>query len=335
MNLITTQHSNKMISTYSIALSLPVLWFLSYIYTNYLKKTSKCKSDAKLYGKTAIVTGANSGIGLEITLELYRRGARVIMACRNKDRAQKAIDHITSTCQNSNSSMGKLEVYILDLASHKSVREFCELVLENELRIDLLINNAGIYNHPSKCTEDGLEIHMGVNHFSHFLLTNLLMDKLKASSPSRVVVVGSYLYSYGEIDLEKLKKGVLNPNSKEAYNNSKLANALFVRHFSCKYEPKSGVSIFYADPGIARTNIDRYTIPGCIQPFVHLFISAFYRGPQYACQTILHCALSDEVESGCIYADCMKKNWCDQVLDGEEIAKQFWEKSEELTGLCH
>lgn len=309
------------------------VWILCYIWNHYVKVT-KCKSDAKLFGKTAIVTGANSGIGLETTRELYRRGARVILACRDKNRAEKAVKYIisTTTCEKARGcEEGELVVYLLDLASLKSVREFCRQIKENEPRIHLLVNNAGIYKHPEQCTEDDLEIHMSVNHFGHFLLTNLLMDTLKSSAPSRIVVVGSFLYANGNIDFAKLKGEHLNPR---AYADSKLANALFVRYFNLKHGPESGVSIYYADPGIVLTNIDRHTIPAFAQYYIHIILSALFKFPQEACQTILHCALSEEVESGCCYTDCSKQDWKDNVLD-DGIAKKFWEISEDLTGLLN
>lgn len=314
-------------------LILFLLWIACYIWNHYVN-VSICKSNAKLVGKTAIVTGANSGIGLEITRELYRRGARVIMACRDKRRAEKAVNHISTTVSKTNDcQLGELIVYPLDLASLNSVWQFCNQIKENEPRINLLVNNAGIYNHRPQCTdEDDLEIHMASNHFGHFLLTNLLMDTLKSSAPSRVVAVGSFLYSNGHIDFDTLRKGWVDPDSHRAYVNSKLANALFVRHFNLKYGPESGVSIYYADPGIVLTNIDRHTVPGFIQGFVHAALLAFFKFPSEACQTIVHCLLSEHVESGFSYCECRKQDWKSNVLD-DGIAKKFWEKCEDLTDI--
>jgi retinol dehydrogenase-14 len=142
-----------------------------------------------LDGKTAIVTGANTGIGKETAAEFAKRGARVIMACRNLNQAEAAMKEIVQNTGNKS-----VVVTHLDLASLKSVRAFAEDV-KNEARLDILINNAGVFNLPAfSKTQDGFEMTMGVNHFGHFLLTNLLLDLLKQSAPSRVVVVSSVLH---------------------------------------------------------------------------------------------------------------------------------------------
>jgi NAD(P)-dependent dehydrogenase (short-subunit alcohol dehydrogenase family) len=136
-----------------------------------------CRSGMELKGKTIIVTGASSGIGKATALELARRHGRVIMACRNLEKAELAKKDIQSKTKN-----GELIVRKLDLASLKSVREFAERICREEICVHILVNNAGVYQCPYERTEDGLEMQMAINHFGHFLLTNLLIDKLKASS---------------------------------------------------------------------------------------------------------------------------------------------------------
>ena len=142
-----------------------------------------CRSRASMTGKTILVTGASSGIGEATALELARRDARVIMACRDICKAETAVQYIR---QQTNS--GQLIVRKLDLASLQSVRDFAAGICQEEENIHVLINNAGVYQATYTLTEDGLEMHMAVNHFGHFLLVQLLLDKLKAS------IIREYLY---------------------------------------------------------------------------------------------------------------------------------------------
>jgi len=136
----------------------------------------ECPSRVSMTGKTVVLTGASSGIGKATALELARRGARVIMACRDLGKAEKAVRDIRRQ-----TSSGQLIVLKLDLASLQSVRDFAARICRQEEHIHVLINNAGVYGHPYTLTEDGLEMNMAVNHFGHFLLVHLLLDKLKAS----------------------------------------------------------------------------------------------------------------------------------------------------------
>jgi len=152
-----------------------------------------CSSQTMLTGKTVIVTGANTGIGRTTALDMASRGARVILACRSETRTMQALNEIRQNTKND------LVVFMrLDLASTKSIREFVKLFLEKEERLDILINNAGlIATDEPKFNEDGIELTMAVNHLGPFLLTNLLLDLMKRSSPGvRIVNVSSGLYNF-------------------------------------------------------------------------------------------------------------------------------------------
>ena len=164
-----------------------------------------CRSLKMMESKTVIVTGASCGIGKETSKDLARRGARVIMACRDVKAGNKAAEEIRNKHKNVD-----VVVKELDLSSFSSIREFAQDIVQNEKRLDVLINNAGIYHCPYKFTSDQLEMQMGVNHLGHFLLTNLLLSKLKQtpSKPARVVVVSSGLSKYGTIDIENLNSQV-------------------------------------------------------------------------------------------------------------------------------
>ena len=191
-----------------------------------------CKNNVSLKGKTVLITGANTGLGKEAALDLAKRGARVILACRSLEKGEKAIKEIRSQVKDA-----VLVLKSLDLSSLASVRVFAREVLEEEGRLDVLINNAGVYMDPPNAkTQDGFEIHFGVNHLAHFLLTNLLLDLLKKCSPSRIVVVASSLAKRARIDFDNIyaAKGHLGRQDHMIgpYAQSKLANMLFSHELS-------------------------------------------------------------------------------------------------------
>ena len=188
-----------------------------------------------ILGKTVIITGATSGIGKETARDLAWRKARIILACRNIKKGLETAVEIIESSGNKN-----VEVKKLDLASFQSIHEFAEEINEEVERVDILINNAGCGGLVSK-TKDNLDSVFQVNYLSHFLLTNLLLDKLKASSPSRVINVSSIQHANGNINFddlcsEKNYKGWL-----KAYSNTKLAQMLFTMELSKKLE---GVYVF-------------------------------------------------------------------------------------------
>ena len=210
-----------------------------------------CKSKAKLNGKTAIITGANTGIGLETAVDLAKRNARVILACRSVERGEKAAVEVRKRSGSNN-----VAFFQLDLASLDSVRKFAAKVLEEEPRIDILINNAGVLALPErKLTQDGFEMHIGVNHLGHFLLTNLLLDRIKEAPSARIVNVSSMGHAMGKIDFDNI-------NSEHsyshwtAYGTSKLANILFTRSLSKRLEG-TRVTANVLHPGAITTELGR------------------------------------------------------------------------------
>ncbi|XP_077092772.1 retinol dehydrogenase 14a [Siphateles boraxobius] len=283
-----------------------------------------------LRGKTIIVTGANSGIGKATAAELLRRRGRVIMACRNRERAEKAAQEIK---QEAGPEHGELVIKLLDLASLKSVRIFCEEIIKEESRIDILINNAGIYQCPYTKSEDGFEMQFAVNHLGHFLLTNLLLDLLKRSTPSRIIVVSSKLYKYGEINFDDL-------NSEQSYDKafayarSKLANLLFTLELSHRLED-TGVTVNALTPGIVRTNLGRHVhIPLLVKPLFNLASRAFFKSPEEGAQTSIYLACSDDVDGlhGKCFANCLEEQLLAKATD-EEVAKKLWDISEVMVGI--
>ncbi|XP_062064981.1 retinol dehydrogenase 14 isoform X1 [Lepus europaeus] len=283
-------------------------------------------------GKTVLITGANSGLGRATAAELLRLGARVIMGCRDRERAEEAAGQLRRELREA-AGAGELVVRELDLASLRSVRAFCREVLQEEPRLDVLINNAGIFQCPYTKTEDGFEMQFGVNHLGHFLLTNLLLGLLKNSAPSRIVVVSSKLYKYGDINFEDL-------NSEQSYNKSfcysrsKLANILFTRELARRLEG-TNVTVNVLHPGIVRTNLGRHIhIPLLVKPLFNLVSWAFFKTPVEGAQTSIYLASSPEVEgvSGRYFGDCKEEELLPKAMD-ESVARKLWDISEVMVGI--
>jgi NAD(P)-dependent dehydrogenase (short-subunit alcohol dehydrogenase family) len=261
-----------------------------------MPKTLMC--DPKLFekdlsGRIFIVTGANSGSGFATSEQLARQGARVIGACRRIEAGKEAFADLGGI-------RGSVEIMELDLASLASVRRFAEAFLAKYDRLDGLVNNAGVMYPPKGKTEDGFETQFGINHLGHFLLTELLLDRLKASAPSRIVCVSSVAHAgmggiYGEIDFDDLNFDKREYNARVAYAQSKLANVLHALDLARRLEG-TGVSAFSVHPGWIRSNLLQGTVARFMQnilmrPFSGLLGTvSWYEGAQ----TTLHCLLDDD-----------------------------------------
>uniref|UniRef100_A0AC11DL79 Retinol dehydrogenase 12 n=1 Tax=Ovis aries TaxID=9940 RepID=A0AC11DL79_SHEEP len=185
-----------------------------------------CRTDVQLSGKVVVITGANTGIGKETARELARRGARVYIACRDVLKGESAASEIRADTKNSQVLVRKL-----DLSDTKSIRAFAEGFLAEEKQLHILINNAGVMLCPYSKTADGFETHLAVNHLGHFLLTHLLLGRLKESAPARVVNLSSVAHHAGKIRFHDLQ-GEKYYNRSFAYCHSKLANVLFTRELA-------------------------------------------------------------------------------------------------------
>ncbi|XP_032069642.1 retinol dehydrogenase 14-like [Thamnophis elegans] len=315
------------------------LLFIVRCFSSVARKAALAKMPAggPMEGKTAIITGANSGLGRATAAELLRQGARVIMACRDCGRAEEAARELRAEVglcsRGGGECRGELVVHELDLASLRSVRSFCQQVLQEEPRLDVLINNAGIFQCPYMKTEDGFEMQFGVNHLGHFLLTNLLLSLLKSSAPSRIVVVSSKLYKHGEINFDDLNSE-LSYNKSFAYSRSKLANILFTRELARRIQ-NTGVTVNVLHPGIVRTNLGRYVhIPLLAKPLFNLVSWAFFKSPSEGAQTIVYLSTSPEVEgvSGKYFGDCKEEQLLPKATD-DLVARKMWDISEVMVGL--
>ncbi|XP_062869756.1 dehydrogenase/reductase SDR family member 13 [Trichomycterus rosablanca] len=292
----------------------------------------RCESSAKLHGKTVIITGANTGIGKATALELAKTGARVILACRDKQRAEAAVNDIRKESGNNE------VVYMhLDLASLQSVRSFAETFLKTERRLDILINNAGLVTQGK--TEEGFGMIFGVNHIGHFLLTMLLLDRLKECGPSRVVTVASRAYEIGNIDFDcinthkDLRLGNSSIDLLRIYSHSKLCNVLFTHELAKRLEGTK-VTCYSLHPGPIKTDIGRYASFWWKMIFVPI-TALFFVDVESGAQTTLHCAIQEGIEplSGRYFSGCAVQKVYAKARD-DATAKKLWEVSERLCGLA-
>ncbi|XP_065365859.1 retinol dehydrogenase 12 [Calliphora vicina] len=282
----------------------------------------------RIDGKVVIVTGCNTGIGKETALELARRGARLYMACRDAARCEAARLEIIERTQNPN-----IFNRTLDLASLSSVRQFAERFLAEEQRLDILVNNAGVMATPRKVTADGFEQQMGINHLGHFLLTNLLLERLKTSAPSRVVVVSSAAYVFGRINKADLMSEKSYSKFFGAYAQSKLANILFTRKLS-EILNGSNVTVNCVHPGIVRTELMRYNTCPKTWNVLKTVINVFIRSPKAGAQTSLFLALDPKLEckTGGFYYNALRFPVLPRAAE-QEMADWLWQESEKLVGL--
>lgn len=287
-----------------------------------------CKCNETMEGKTIIITGANSGIGEATALELARRNARVILACRDVKAAENTVIHIRRFTEN-----GQFVIRHLDLASLASVREFANRIKTEEERVDVLINNAGVFQCPYSKTADGFEMQMGVNHMGHFLLTNLLLDTMKRSAPSRIIVVSSSLHKRGSINFADINSEK-EYDKKKAYSNSKLANVLFCRELSHRLQG-SGVGVYCVHPGMVATRLGRHVMSDWVRRILSpLAVLLGLKTAEEGCQTIVYCAVSAELQgvTDGYFGSCRQQSWT-RVAQDLGVAKKLWELSEKLTGL--
>ncbi|KAJ8004867.1 hypothetical protein DPEC_G00140760 [Dallia pectoralis] len=289
-----------------------------------------CRSNVQLRGKTVLVTGANTGIGKETCRDMAHRGARVVMACRDLTRAARAAEEIRR-------ATGNLNVIVrhLDLASIYSVRELAREFMASEDRLDILINNAGVMMCPKWLTEDGFETQLAVNHLGHFLLTNLLLGKLRSSAPSRVVNVSSIAHKGGEIHFDDLFFEKRPYNALASYRQSKLANVLFSSELARRMKG-TGVTSYCLHPGVIRTELSRHVESWF--PMMRAFFSAssmlLMKTPSQGAQTSIYCAVTPGLESksGCYFSDCTMTAVAPEGRDAA-VARKLWKESARLVGL--
>jgi len=269
--------------------------------------------------RVALITGANIGIGRVTALRLAQAGFTVFLAGRSAQRTQAVIDEIYATTKTSN----KAFFLPLQLDDLNSVRECAALFLARQLPLHLLVNNAGLAGDKGQ-TRQGFEMAFGVNHLGHFLLTQLLLDTLKASAPSRVVTVASraHLMAYQGLDWPALQEATRSLTGAREYGVSKLANILFSAHLA-KVLAGTGVSTYSLHPGVVDTEVWR-ELPGFLRPLLRL------RGlltPEEGAQTTLYCALQAPAGESGLYYDKSRIKTPSRTAQDAQLAEQLWHQS--------
>lgn len=270
-------------------------------------------------GKTCLVTGANAGIGRETVAGLAAQGARVLMVCRHRGRAEDAAEGIRRRVPGAD-----LELVLADLSRLSSVRALVGDIESRTDRLDVLVSNAGVFNVRRRETEDGFEATFAVNHLATFALVSGLLDLLRASAPSRVVVVASAAHLRGTIDFDDLQ-GERRYRGWKAYAQAKLANVLFAAELARRL-PATQVTANSLHPGVVATKLLlRGIVPGWLaRPWTIT--------PEEGARTPLYVATAPGLEgvTGLYFDDCRPEEPSREARD-DAVAARLWAVSEELT----
>ena len=286
-------------------------------------------------GRNAIVTGANSGLGLVTARELARRGALVVLACRNLEKGRAALAEVAAAA-----SGPEPELEELDLASLSSVRSFAERL--NQAHLDLLVNNAGVMAAPRRLTDDGFELHLGTNHLGHFALTDLLLPLMEGREDARVVTLSS--------NAHKTVRGIAFDNLNgerryfrwNAYGQSKLANLLFALELDRRLRAQgSTVKSLAAHPGYAATNLQSAAAPVLDRLLMKVGNAVVAQNDEMGALPILYAATEPGLEGGTYVGPngIAEQRGHPQIVQpnraakDEETARRLWDVSAQLTGV--
>ncbi len=275
----------------------------------------------KINDKTCLITGATSGIGKQTAIALARQGVKVIFTYRNEEKAietQKFITAETGT---------KSEMYYCDFSSLNSIRSFAEKFKAEHQRLDVLINNAGIWEPKRILSVDGIEMNFATNHLAPFLLTNLLLDVLIKSNPARIINVASGAHKNVEINFDDLEMKQ-NFGGFKAYSQSKLGNVLFTKSLARKLADKN-VMVYSLHPGVVSTNIFNN-----MGKFAASLMKLFLISAEKGAQTTIYLATVNEINSPSgSYFSRKKVVSSSRISNSKEIADRLWEISSMYVGL--
>lgn len=281
------------------------------------------ESNQHMKGKTCLITGATNGIGRVTAVELARMGAELFLTYRDKMRADETIAEIRN-------KTGSENVHLIraDLGSQRQVRAAAAEFLKTGRPLHVLINNAGLGNTRRLVTEDGIEMVFAVNHLAYFLLTMLLLDRIKQSAPARIVNVASLAHRFGTINFDDLG-GERHYSIRGSYAQSKLANILFTYDLARRLDG-TGVTVNCLHPGTIASGL--WTNNGPFAQFIMSLARPFFKTSVQGAQTIIYLASSDKVEgvSGKYYADCRESSTNKESHD-LQIGRRLWEVSERMT----
>ena len=270
-------------------------------------------------GRVVLITGANTGIGRVTARELFRQGAHLFVACRSPERARDLLDELEAI-----GGGGRVQLLKMDLADFDSIRQAATEFLASDLPLHLLINNAGLAG-TRGLSKSGFEMTFGVNHLGHFLLTQLLLERIKQSAPARIVTVASRAhYRATGIDWEALRKPTQTSTGLVEYSVSKLANVLFSAELGRRLQG-SGVQTYSLHPGVVATDVWR-SVPQPFRALAKLFMISSEEGAR----TTLYCACSAEVaeQTGLYYDKCQVRTPSALGRD-VNLAAELWRRSEE------
>jgi NAD(P)-dependent dehydrogenase (short-subunit alcohol dehydrogenase family) len=277
-------------------------------------------ADSTLSGRTFLITGANTGIGRVTAEVLAKRGGKLFLAGRSEEKTKPVLDGIRA-------SGGAAEFLRLDLGDLAQVRSAAKTFLDRGEPLHVLINNAGLAQRG--LTKDGFELTWGTNHLGPFLFTNLLLPRLRESTPARIVNVASTAhYRTKEIPWDTLRQPTRTRTAFDEYSMSKLCNVLFTLELA-RGRAGKGVTSYAVHPGTIATDIWRH-LPFFLRPILRLFMKTAAEGAE----TSLYCASSESVkdDDGLFYNDCQVRR-PSKIARDPDLARELWERSEAWAGL--
>jgi NAD(P)-dependent dehydrogenase (short-subunit alcohol dehydrogenase family) len=272
-----------------------------------------------LQGKVALVTGANTGIGRITARELALQGAHVFLACRSRERTQPVLDEIAQL----SGGKARAEFIALDLGDLASVRQCADTFLRRDLPLHLLICNAGLAG-ARGMTASGFELAFGTCHVGHFLLTQLLLERITASAPARIVVVASKAHrQVKSFDFDTVRDSTRSRTGLPEYGRAKLANILFAKALAKRLQG-TGVTVYALHPGVVATDVWR-SVPWPLDRLMKLFMLSSEEGAA----TTLHCATSPAVanDTGLYYDNC-RPVAPTALAEDVALVERLWQESE-------
>ena len=275
-------------------------------------------------GKQVLLTGASRGIGKATALELARRGANLSLLVRDRERGEKVVEEIRALGKS-----GRTDLFVADLSSLKDVRRVAAEFLDKHDRLDVLLNNAGAINMDPEKTVDGYERTFATNHLAYFLLTELLLDRLKKSAPSRIINVASEAHRQGRLDFDDLMFEKRGYGGFAAYGASKLANILFTRELAKRLEG-TGVTANSLHPGVIASGFGRNN-QGVFGFIMRNLAGPFLGSEESGARTSVYLATSPEVEGKTgLYWKSSRESTPTRSARDDEAAAKLWKASEEL-----
>ena len=279
-----------------------------------------------MQGKVCLITGGTNGIGKSAAQALAQLGATVVIVGRDAQKTSQVVSEIRSAAGNTN-----VDSLLADLSSQQDVRRLASDFQSRYSRLHVLLNNAGGTYLKRQLSVDGIDMTFALNHLAYFLLTDLLLDTLKASAPARIISVSSDAHANGKIEFDNLQ-GERAYSGLEPYGNSKLANILFTRELARRLEG-SGVTANALHPGLTSTGFGRNN-PGLLMTIMGVVIPLIARSPEKGAATSIYLASSPEVQSttGEYFVDSKVAKTAPQAAD-MAVARKLWEVSAEMVHL--